>query len=245
MSTTRDLIAAALTLADIDEHVAEMPTQAATDVRELCARAMVEPDIGEVKNLVSAACNLMFDAGKLLGRRDAGADREVEDARSARTALLDYVRGVMTERDALLADNERLSGLYEQAVKGRADMRSALRDARAAAPQPVSAAEVPMPEPDGELEPDGEGFVTLSNTLFDYGGQIYTTETLRTYGDDREAAGYARGLAKAEETLRLYNELLYQIEAKNPGETRHETALVYIRMAEKYLRNQNAQEVKP
>ena len=102
MSTTRDLIAAALTLADIDEHVAEMPTQAATDVRELCARAMVQPDMGEVKNLVSAACNLMFDAGKLLGRRDAGADREVEDARSARTALLDYVRGVMAERDALI-----------------------------------------------------------------------------------------------------------------------------------------------
>ena len=100
MSATRDLIAAALTLADIDEHVAEMPTQAATDVRELCARAMVQPDMGEVKNLVSAACNLMFDAGKLLGRRDAGADREVEDARSARTALLDYVRGVMAERDA-------------------------------------------------------------------------------------------------------------------------------------------------
>ena len=107
MSATRDLIAAALTLADIDEHVAEMPTQAATDVRELCARAMVQPDMGEVKNLVSAACNLMFDAGKLLGRRDAGADREVEDARSARTALLDYVRGVMAERDALIHDNER------------------------------------------------------------------------------------------------------------------------------------------
>lgn len=51
-------------------------------------------------------------------------------------------------------------------------------------------------------------------------------------------------LVEAEETRRLYNELLYQVETKNPGETRHETALVYIRMAEKYLRNQNAQEVK-
>ena len=106
MSATRDLIAAALTAADLmDEtipyfHVTE-------ELRELCARAMVQPDMGEVKNLVSAACNLMFDAGKLLGRRDAGADREVEDARSARTALLDYVRGVMAERDALIHDNER------------------------------------------------------------------------------------------------------------------------------------------
>ena len=51
-------------------------------------------------------------------------------------------------------------------------------------------------------------------------------------------------LVEAEETRRLYNELLYQVKTKNPGETRHETALVYIRMAEKYLRNQNAQEAK-
>ena len=98
MSATRDLIAAALTAAG---SIRWQYPELADDMRELCARAMVEPDIGEVKNLVSAACNLMFDAGKLLGRRDAGADREVEDARSARTALLDYVRGVMAERDAL------------------------------------------------------------------------------------------------------------------------------------------------
>lgn len=42
MTATRDLIAAALTLADIDEHVAEMPTTAAADVREMCARAISE-----------------------------------------------------------------------------------------------------------------------------------------------------------------------------------------------------------
>ncbi len=124
MSATRDLIAAALTAAG---SIRWQYPELADDMRELCARAMVEPDIGEVKNLVSAACNLMFDAGKLLGRRDAGADREVEDARSARTALLDYVRGVMAERDALIADNERLSGLYEQAVKGRAPAPTACR----------------------------------------------------------------------------------------------------------------------
>ena len=40
--STQDLIAAALTLADIDEHVAEMPTTAAADVREMCARAISE-----------------------------------------------------------------------------------------------------------------------------------------------------------------------------------------------------------
>ena len=103
MSATRDLIAAALTAAG---SIRWQYPELSDELRELCARAMVQPDMGEVKNLVSAACNLMFDAGKLLGRRDAGADREVEDARSARTALLDYVRGVMAERDALIADNE-------------------------------------------------------------------------------------------------------------------------------------------
>ena len=112
MSATQDLIAAALTAADELEGQWQRKgwkplKQAETNLREMCARAMVQPDMGEVKNLVSAACNLMFDAGKLLGRRDAGADREVEDARSARTALLDYVRGVMAERDALIHDNER------------------------------------------------------------------------------------------------------------------------------------------
>lgn len=96
---------------------------------------------------------------------------------------------------------------------------------------PISAAEVPMPQ----------GYAERPS---DYIGSIWIESQMRQYGDLREAAGYARGLAESEETRRLYNELLYQVETKNPGETRHETALVYIRMAEKYLRNQNAQEVK-
>lgn len=66
---------------------------------------------------------------------------------------------------------------------------------RDTAPAP---AEVPMPEPDGELEPDGEGFVTLKDPLYDDGGDIYAPHTMRTYGERcraaGEAAGYARGL---------------------------------------------------
>lgn len=38
-----------------------------------------------------------------------------------------------------------------------------------------------------------------------------------------------------EELSRKYQELLYQVSIKHPGETRHETALRYIRQAEKSL----------
>ena len=58
-------------------------------------------------------------------------------------------------------------------------------------------APVELPEPDGELEPNGQGFEFLANELFDGGGPIFSPSTLRTYGDAREAAGYARGLAVA------------------------------------------------
>ena len=107
---------------------------------------------------------------------------------------------------------------------------------------PISMAEVPMPE----LNYDGYDLIDrfLRNNLDDDDYAEYMSG-LQQYGDAREAAGYARGLVEAEETRRLYNELLYQVETKNPGETRHETALVYIRRTEKYHRNQNAQEVKP
>ena len=63
--------------------------------------------------------------------------------------------------------------------------------------QHESAAPVELPEPDGELEPNGQGFEFLANELFDGGGPIFSPSTLRTYGDAREAAGYARGLAVA------------------------------------------------
>jgi hypothetical protein len=165
MSATQELIAAALTAADeLDRVYENAPVeQNSNDLREACARAMVQPaapDMAEVWQLLN-----LYDTAWLFGSSD--------DLEDSRTALLDYVRGILAERDALIADNERLSGLYEQAVKGRADMRSALREARAAAPQPVgefctdyhcpgdcglnghgyqhapqpvSAAEVPMPE---------------------------------------------------------------------------------------------------
>ena len=246
MSATRDLIAAALTLADIDEHVAEMPTQAATDVRELCARAMVQPDMGEVKNLVSAACNLMFDAGKLLGRRDAGADREVEDARSARTALLDYVRGVMAERDSLIHDNERLMQI---------------------AAQEVSAAGVPMPDAYLYTLEYGETVVnkkvSMQQLNYPFGvcgadylarndnGCSYVKQT-PLYTTASEAAGYARGkleavpsgywLAPVEPTPEMKSAGLHvEVGENNHVLTWTEVAAIYREMRDASLHG----EVKP
>lgn len=201
MIATRDLIAAALRLTAIAERNTDDRDEwqhSISEVREMCARAMVQPDVSEVKNLVSAACNLMFDAGKLLGRRDAGADREVEDARSARTALLDYVRGILAERDALIADNTRLMQIAAQEVSE--------------APQPISAAEVPMPEPDAYLytleygETVVNKKVSMQQLNYPFGvcgadylarndnGCSYVKQT-PLYTTASEAAGYAAGLA--------------------------------------------------
>ena len=45
-------------------------------------------------------------------------------------------------------------------------------------------------------------------------------------------AQLAAAEARADETRRLYNELLHQVGMKYPGETRHETAIRYLRLAE-------------
>ena len=44
--------------------------------------------------------------------------------------------------------------------------------------------------------------------------------------------GLEEKLAKAEQRVAKYNELLYAVQTKNPDETRHQTALRYIRNAE-------------
>ena len=83
---------------------------------------------------------------------------------------------------------------------------------------PISAAEVPMPQ----------GYAERPS---DYIGSIWIESQMRQYGDLREAAG----LVKAEETLRLYNELIYQVSMKYPGESRHQTALRYLQRAETHV----------
>jgi len=45
-------------------------------------------------------------------------------------------------------------------------------------------------------------------------------------------AEYANAESRAEETRRLYDELLYQVSMKHLGESRHQTALRYLRQSE-------------
>lgn len=63
-------------------------------LREACARAIVQPaapDMGEVERLADVYADHVFSDG-LLGRKVPS-----EHAATARTALLDYVRGVMVD----------------------------------------------------------------------------------------------------------------------------------------------------
>ena len=50
--------------------------------------------------------------------------------------------------------------------------------------------------------------------------------------DANEIATLKDQLAKAEQRVAEYNELIYAVQTKNPDETRHQTALRYIRNAE-------------
>lgn len=175
MSAKEDLIAAALTAADkLDEFKYSDLQRAATTLREMCARAMVQPaapDMAEVERLADVYADHVFSDG-LLGRKVPS-----EHAATAHTALLDYVRGAMAERDALIHDNKRLMQIAAQEVS--------------AAPQPIAAAEVAMPQDYAERPSD-------------YTGSIWIESQMRTYGDAREAAGYAAGLVDAGKDAKRY-----------------------------------------
>ena len=180
MSATQDLIAAALTAADKLDIIGGHFSITADGVRELCARAMVQPDMGEVEKLLCIHENVV---------RMHANGLEWDKAPSAtRAALLDYVRDHFRDAAKMV--------------------------------QP-DIAEVPMPEPDiMHTGTDGE--------LYGYWNEYQMIH----YGDACKEAGYAAGVAKADETRRLYNELLHQVGMKYPGETRHETAIRYLRLAE-------------
>lgn len=72
--------------------------------------------------------------------------------------------------------------------------------------QPVSAAEVPMPEPVGFIDRDDDNtWATLADNAYGLsnlriGSKVFAADQMRTYGDTcraaGEAAGYARGLDK-------------------------------------------------
>jgi len=201
MSATRDLIAAALTAAELMEGmIGESYRPVGQMLRELCARAMVQPDMTEVE--------------RLLGEYAFRVECYRQDVDRARTALLDYVRGVIAERDQfrdaakMVTDERQLfeswivrecgPGETKRWLNTEAYENMRVNDYRtgwvaclglmSAAPQPVSAAEVPMPEPD---------CVTFSRTPEGFGVRVdaMRMDSAIRYGDAREAAGYARAVA--------------------------------------------------
>ena len=98
MSATQDLIAAALTAADLMEGmIGESYRPVGQMLRELCARAMMQPaapDMAEVERLADVYADHVFSDG-LLGRKVPS-----EHAATAHAALLDYVRGILAKRPA-------------------------------------------------------------------------------------------------------------------------------------------------
>jgi hypothetical protein len=61
---------------------------------------------------------------------------------------------------------------------------------------------------------------------------LITLESAQTWAAAREAAARMQERERRAEDLRKYEELLYAVAQKYPGETRHETALRYIKRAE-------------
>lgn len=99
MNTKEELIAAALRLTALAERNSDDGDEwqhAINSVREACARAMVQPaapDMAEVERLVGEYGKQSWFDGRV-ERIDGGVF-----TRETRTALLDYVRGVLAERD--------------------------------------------------------------------------------------------------------------------------------------------------
>lgn len=219
MSATRDLIAAALTVAGA---VRWQYPELSDELRELCARAMVQPDMAGVDEALRLAVERTRD--------DLGPDgTNYPDVRKllafAEHAIADGYARAMVGPD--MAEVEKLLCIHENVVRMHANgaewdeapsaTRAALLDCVrqfAAGPHPVSthkiiaptdpdyaeseaylrqqtvsAAEVPMPDVHdyGYLDSDNGWVETLACDEAD----------ARTYGDAREAAGYARGIKDA------------------------------------------------
>lgn len=95
-------------------------------------------------------------------------------------------------------DSQQAIVFVEQAI---AEIRQRMQ-AMSAVPQPVGAAEVPMPEPIGWLYWTGTrigdgppAFCTYKPTAHSIREQVVLLSDVRTYGDAREAAGYVAGVA--------------------------------------------------
>jgi len=175
MSATQELIAAALTAADeLDRVYENAPVeQNSNDLREACARAMVQPAAPDV--VVRPGMEGWKEAA-IAWEVCASIHREYAKKKDPffTTRQSDFVKHAettrakaltpepdMAERDDLIADNERLMQI---------------------AAQEVSAAEVPMPQ----------GYAERPS---DYTGGIWIESQMRTYGEQCRVAGYAAGVA--------------------------------------------------
>jgi hypothetical protein len=235
MSATQDLIAAALTAADLMEGmIGESYRPVGQMLRELCARAMREPNMAEVEWLVHELSHTAYRSGHAAASR-----AEPRGIDTQRSALLDYVRGVIAERDALIAahagatkkmarDERQLfeSWIVRECGPGETkrwlntevyenmhvnDYRTgwvACLGLMSAAPQPVSAAEVPMPEPDTHCYDDDVGRDVWS----------HSPEQMRTYGEQCRAAGYAAGLAAGGKDAERYRAALIKLSCLGNGD---------------------------
>ncbi len=236
MSAKEELIAAALAQCDVIAGMLGYEPSSLRDMRELCARAMVQPDIAEVERLADEYANAVHD----------GRDN---DCATVRAALLDYVRGVMAERDALIQTlrdeidenlrlrelggalpDENITAMTERLIRERDQFRDAakmvadplslsriLHELAGAAslcwePRPTGVfdsqlaihfVEQALAEIRSRMAPASAG-VPIPD-VHDYGyldsdnGWVETLacdeSDVHTYGDAREAAGYARGKA--------------------------------------------------
>lgn len=232
MSATQELIAAALTECDLMTGMLGYEPASLRDLREACARAMVQP-----------AAPDMAEFNKLVREFEYAAGPYGHDLRciAARIALLDYVRGTLAERDEWqkLRDPATLHANLLRGEPARLTremllhlLGDAAQEVNAApqpvgefctdyhcpgdcglnghgyqhAPQPVGAAEVPMPDIAGEL--------------FD-GKRVCDEADVRTYGDLREAAGYAAGVTSGAKQVFDY----IQFAAANTSDTEWDTRL--------------------
>jgi len=211
MSATQELIAAALIAADKIEgmelpvgylDLAEEAAELATDLREACARAMVQPDIAEVERLVDEYSDSVVEMARERKNKYLVAQRDTD-----RTALIDAVRAIVAERDGLMQTlrdeidenlrlrelggalpDENITAMTERIIRERGQFRAAAKMV-----QPVG--EVPMPEPAAYLADNG---LWCNEPMSPRYEPAYFSGEMQKYGDAREAAGYAAGGKDAE-----------------------------------------------
>jgi len=186
MSAKEELIATALTAADeLDRVYENAPVeQNSNDLREACARAMCVPDMAERDALIPD-----LEEEDLLAAYYAGEESGYRRGRKEATQPVSATEVLMPPKcHPLHKLGQRLAELLDE--NQWAECERLLLECWKHEQKP-SAAEVPMPQGYAERPAD-------------YSGGIWIESQMRQYGDAREAAGYARGLAEAGKDAERY-----------------------------------------